>query len=153
MLIQETAYFRCPIEVLFAHIEEPDKQKLWMKGLLSNEPTSPNPRGVGSTFRMVIREGGKPTDYDGEVTAYDPPHRLEIRFWGGCLPRGMAMRADYRLREEAGQTRLDYAAGGEGKRPGILMRLMFVLVKPFARRQLRNFLGTLRGLVEAPAAA
>lgn len=41
MRIQATYHFNCPADVLWAYIEEPDKQKLWMKGLLSNGPTSP----------------------------------------------------------------------------------------------------------------
>jgi uncharacterized protein YndB with AHSA1/START domain len=84
MQIKETAHFNCPREVLWRYIEEPAKQKLWMKGLLSNESTSPGRTGVGSTFRMVIQEGRKPATYEGDVTAYDRPRRLEIRFWGAA---------------------------------------------------------------------
>ncbi len=150
MNIQETAYFHCTRELLFSYIEEPEKQKLWMKGLLSNETTSPGHKGVGSTFRMVIQEGRKPASYDGEVTAYDKPSHIEVRFWGGCLPAGMVMRADYRLSEEGGRTRLDYTATAEGK-VGFFMRLLMGVFKIFGRRQLRGFLKTLKGLVEAPA--
>jgi uncharacterized protein YndB with AHSA1/START domain len=152
MLITETAYFDCPRERLFRHIEEPEKQKLWMKGLLANESTSLGPRRVGSTFRMVIQEGGKPRDYDGEVTAYDKPSRLEVCFWGGCFPAGMKMRVDYRLSAEGGRTRLDYTAASEGRKPPWWMRLMCFFMKPLMRMQLRSFLRTLRGLVEAPPA-
>ncbi len=150
MQIQETAYFACSRERLFSHIEEPEKQKVWMKGLLSNEPTIPGSRGLGSTFRMVILEGRKAAEYVGEVTAYDRPSRIEVRVWGGGLPKGVSMRADYRLSEERGLTRLDYTCTAEGK-IGLFMRLMFGLIKVFARRQLRGFLRTLKGLVEAPS--
>ena len=59
MQIAVTELFTCTPETLWEHITEPEKQKLWMKGLLSNEQTSPAPVGVGSTFRMVIKEGRK----------------------------------------------------------------------------------------------
>ena len=149
MNIQETMYFRCTRELLFSYIEEPEKQKLWMKGLLSNETTSPGRKGAGTKFRMVIQEGRKPVSYDGEVTAHDWPSRIEVRIWGGALPAGMAMRADYRLSEEEGRTRLDYTARAEGK-IGFFMRMMFGVFKVFGRMQLRRFLKTLKGLVEAP---
>ena len=149
MKIQETVYFHCTRETLFSYIEDPEKQKLWMKGLLSNESTSPGRKGAGSTFRMVIKEGRKTPSYDGEVTAHDWPSRIEVRIWGGGLPAGMFMRADYRLSEEGGRTRLDYTATAEGK-IGFFLRLMFPLFKIFGRMQLRGFLKTLKGLVEAP---
>lgn len=153
MQIQETTFFNCSRERLWSYIEEPEKQKLWMKGLLSNESTSPGHEGVGSTFRMVIQEGRKPATYDGEVTAHDKPRRLEIRFWGGCFPKGMITRVNYQLTEIGGQTRLDYLATVEGRKPGLLLRMMFVLFKFLGRMQLRSFLRKLKTLVETPSVA
>jgi carbon monoxide dehydrogenase subunit G len=153
MQIKETTVFQCSPERLWSYLDEPDKQKLWMKGLLSNEPTGPKPKGVGSTFRMVIQEGRRSASYDGDVTVYERPRRLEVRVWGGNLPRGMIMRVDYRLTDLGGQTRLDYQATCEGTKPGLLVRMLFVLFKLFGQMQLRSFLRKLRTLVESPAAA
>lgn len=148
MQIKETAYFKCSRETLFRHLEDPEKQKQWMKGLQSNEPTSLGPQRVGSTFRMVIREGAKDATYDGEVTAFDRPERLEVRFWGGTFPKDTAVRADYRLTEQPGRTRLDYTCTMEGK-VGVFLRVLFYLIQIFARYQLRGFFKNLRALVEA----
>jgi hypothetical protein len=150
MRIQTTALFTCPADRLFSYIEEPDKQKTWMKGLLANESTSPGARGVGSTFRMKIQEGRKAADYDGEVTAYERPHRLEVLFWGGNFPAGCKVRVDYRLSPVGEQTRLDYVASMEGKKFGLFWRLLMPLIAVFGRRQLRRFLRTLKQHVEAP---
>lgn len=152
MKIAVTEHFRCPIDTLFSYIAEPEKQKLWIKGLLLNESTSPGKEGAGSTFRLLIQEGRKAAEYQGEVTAYERPRRVEIRFWGGNFPKALSMRVDYRLSEEAGGTRLDYVGTCEGK-IGFFWRLMMGLFKVFGRMQLRGFLRTLRGLVEAPAKA
>jgi hypothetical protein len=64
----------------------------------------------------------------------------------------MTMRVDYRLREEADGTRLDYASTAEGK-IGLFWRMLMGLLKVFGRMQLRGFLRRLRELVEAPAQA
>ena len=152
MNIAVTEHFRCPIDTLFSYIAEPEKQKLWMKGLLLNESTSPGKEGVGSTFRMVIQEGRKAAEYQGEVTAYERPRRLEVRIRGGNLPKGLTMRGDYRLSEEAGGTRLDHVAACEGE-VGFFLRLLMGLFKIFGRMQMRSFMRTLRRLVEAPAQA
>ena len=49
----------CSPEHLWPFVEEPDLQKLWMKGLLANELTSEPPAREGSTFQLRIREGGR----------------------------------------------------------------------------------------------
>jgi carbon monoxide dehydrogenase subunit G len=153
MRMQETVVFNCSQERLWGHIEEPEKQKQWMKGLLSNESTSPGRDGVGSTFRMQIKEGRSVATYDGEVTTHDKPRRLEVRMWGGNFPGGMAMRVDYVLTAVEAGTRLDYTCEMEGKRPGFFLRLMMPLFMIFGRMQLRGFLRTLKRLVETPAVA
>jgi carbon monoxide dehydrogenase subunit G len=153
MRMQETVVFSCSPERLWSHIEEPEKQKQWMKGVLSNESTSPGREGVGSTFRMRIKEGRSVATYDGEVTAHDKPRRLEVRMWGGNFPKGMVIRADYVLSAVEAGTRLDYTCAMEGKRPGFFLRVMMPLFMIFARMQLRGFLRTLKQLVETPAVA
>ena len=79
-----TTIIDCSPEHLWPWIEEPDKQKQWMKGLLENVDTSDGPTRVGSTFRMTIQEGRRVTEYDGEVTNYDPYRHLGVRFWGAA---------------------------------------------------------------------
>lgn len=151
MRIVTTREFRCPIDRLWSYIVEPDRQRQWMKGLISNEPTSPGGRGAGSTFRMVIQEGGKHAGYDGEVRVFDRPYRLEVVLRGGNLPTGSALRVDYRLAETGRGTRLDYAAALEGGRPlNLFLRLLMPLLSLFGKLQLRRFLDTLQQLVEAP---
>jgi carbon monoxide dehydrogenase subunit G len=117
-----------------------------MKGLLENEQSEP--RGVGSTFRMRIQEGRKAADYDGEVTAYDPPRHLAVRFGGGALPKGMCMRVDYRLTPLGGRTRLDYVAEADTARLPWVFKLLMPLAQLFGRLQLRGFLRTLQRLAE-----
>ena len=150
MRIEVVESFACTPETLWAHIEEPEKQKLWMKGLLSNEPTSPAPAGVGSTFRMVIQEGRKTAEYQGEVTAHDKPHRMEVVLWGGHFPKGMKIRVEYRLTAQGPQTRLDYTCTAEMEKAGLFMKLMFVVFRLFGKMQLRSFMRALRKQVETP---
>jgi uncharacterized protein YndB with AHSA1/START domain len=76
-----TSEIACPPARLWQFLHEPAKQKLWMKGLLENEQTSPGPEAVGSTFRMKIKEGAKAADYTGEITALKEPEHLGVRFW------------------------------------------------------------------------
>jgi carbon monoxide dehydrogenase subunit G len=139
----------CTPEHLWSFLAEPDQQKRWMKGLLENARTGPGPDGVGSTFRLKIKEGRRVQEYDGETVAFDPPRHLAVRFWGGAFKEGMVMRVDYRLTPLDGRTRLDYVAELEaGCRLGLFLRLLLPLIKLFGKMQLRGFLKTLQRLAE-----
>jgi uncharacterized protein YndB with AHSA1/START domain len=143
--------FACPPERLWRFIEEPELQKQWMKGLQDNQQTSAGPNGLGSTFRMKIKEGGKVADYDGKVTAYDPPRHLAVEMTGGQLPPGSLLRVDYRLTAQNGATHLDYVAGMDMTNPlPWWMRLMMPLGKIFMKMQLRGFMKTLKRFAEQP---
>ena len=144
--------FVCSPERLWRCIEEPELQKQWMKGMLDNKQTSAGPKGVGSTFRMKIQEGGKVADYDGTVTAYDRPRHMAVELSGGNFPAGMVVHVDYRLTEQNGGTHLDYIAemGSGGKLPW-WMRLMMPIGKIFMKMQLRGFMKSLKRLAENPS--
>jgi uncharacterized protein YndB with AHSA1/START domain len=146
-----TGNFACPPERLWRFIEEPELQKQWMKGLEDNQQTSTGPTGVGSTFRMKIKEGGKVADYDGTLTAYEPPRHLAVKMTGGNLPGGMVLHVDYRLTGQNGGTHLDYTTKMVmSKKPPFWMRLMLPLGTIFAKIQLRGFMKTLKRLAEQP---
>jgi uncharacterized protein YndB with AHSA1/START domain len=143
-----TKEFNCTPERLWPFLAEPEQQKRWMKGLLENTRTGTGPDGVGSTFRMKIKEGGRVQDYDGETVAFDPPRHLAVRFWGGAFKEGMVVRVDYRLTPGDGRTRLDYVCEMETGRLGLFLRLLLPLIKLFSKMQLRGFLKTLKRLAE-----
>ena len=145
-----TVIIDCTPEQLWPWLEEPDKQKQWMKGLLENVPTTDGPTRVGLTFRMTIQEGRRVAEYDGEVTNYDPHRHLGIRFWGETL-QGVEMAIDYRLQNLGARTRLDYTAVADTTGAGFLTRLMLPLFKLFSAIQLRSFMKTLKHLAEAEA--
>ena len=152
MRVTHTAWFNCSPHHLWTFIEDPEKQKLWMKGLVDNQSTSPPPVRPGSTFHLRIKEGRYINDYDGEIVAREAPNFLSIRFWGGSFSPGMIMSVDYRLSEENGGTRLDYESRVEGKRPGFFLWLLLsTIVRLFGKMHLKSFLKRLKELAEAPS--
>lgn len=151
MRIERTLEIACMPEQLWPWIEEPEKQKQWMEGLLSNEATSDGPTRPGSTFRLRLKEGGKIADYDGRITAYDPPHHMAVALSGGSM-KSIEMHADYRLEALGdGRTRLHYTSTADTERAGVLMRALMPLFGFFAKAQLNRFLRTLQRLAEAEA--
>ena len=136
-----------PAESVWPWLTEEARIKQWMIGVQEDKPTSEGPPGVGSTFRMKIKEGGRVSEYDGEITAWSPPTHLGIRMSGGAFREGDEMFVDYRLEPlAAGRTRLDYSCTMEMR--GTFMKLMGGFFSLFARMQLKGFMKNLKRLVE-----
>lgn len=142
--------FRATRETLWAYLEDPDKIRQWMIGVVEDRPTSEGPTRVGSTFEMDIREGRKVVTYQGEVTKHEPPRLMGVKLVGGCGKKPMTMHADYELTDlGAGRTRLDYACRAELPQ-GVLWKLMAPLFRLMGRGMIKKFMRNLRGLVERP---
>ncbi len=141
---------QCEPERLWSFIEEPEKQKLWMKGLLENRPLQNGPTEVGSRFHMKIKEGGKVGEYEGIVTAYDPYKHLAIRFWPVNKQKEKSFTCDssYRLTSlRQKHTRLDYVCSVEC---GGFMKVMSFLFGAFMKMQLKSFMKALKSHAEKP---
>jgi uncharacterized protein YndB with AHSA1/START domain len=108
VLIRHSLDIDAPIEKVFALVDDPERIKLWMKGLEETVyPTPPNRENpVGTRFKQRIREGRRVAEYDGEVTAYDKPTHLAVRIGN----EKFLFDVDYRLSDLGGRTQLDYTA-------------------------------------------
>jgi uncharacterized protein YndB with AHSA1/START domain len=148
--IRYTTEFAAPPAAVWPYLEEPDKIKQWMSGVLEDRPTSEGPLGVGSTFEMKIKEGARIGTYQGEITAYEPPRHMALSMSGGYGKKPMTMHVDYRLADlGGGRTRLDYRCEAEMPK-GFLFKLMGPLFLLFGRSVVKKFMRNLRPLVEAP---
>jgi len=136
--------FDCTPQVLWPWLDDPEKCKQWLKGLEQVKVTSSGPKGVGTTAKLYIREGGKLQEYDETVLLYEPGRRFKMQMVGGCL-RGAAMIVDYRLTDLGGRTRVDYEC--EAQTDSFFMKLMSPLFAIFGRMQIKSFFRKLKTLV------
>lgn len=136
-----------PAERVWALIDDQENLKRWMDGL--EETTYPDgidrSRPVGTRFVQRIREGGRVSEYQGVVTAYDHLKHLGIEIGN----RAFTMAVDYRLTPVPGGTRLDYSAAMQ--RGGGFVRIMVVLFGWLTRKILRKQMTKLKALAEASA--
>lgn len=102
---------RPPAEV-FPWLLEPEKRLQWVSGLVSSEPLDED------SYRDVVQEYGQRLEATATVTRDEPPHALEVAMTG----RGFEARAEHRLAEHDGRTRLtssfDVKLGGLGRLAG-----------------------------------
>ena len=147
MHLEHNIEIDCSPDQLWPWIEEPDRQKQWMHGVISNEPTSETVNEVGSTFLMKIKEGKRITEYNGTLTTFDRPRKLGVKLVGSC-GKGppMEMQVDYALTDLGGRTRLDYDADWEMR--GFMMKLFTPLMYVMGKMFIKKFFKNLKTLAE-----
>src|SRR5271165_6438550 len=101
-----TVEIEAPIAKVFDFINDEDKHKLWLEGLVETirEPGYDRKNPLGSKFTQKIREGNKVEVYDGVVTAFERPKHLGAR----VRNKSLTVQADYRLRSVKKITHLEF---------------------------------------------
>jgi uncharacterized protein YndB with AHSA1/START domain len=102
-----TLEVNAPIEKAFDLVDDKEKLKWWMDGLVDTVYTSdynPN-QPVGTRFKQRIKEGGRIAEYDGEVIAYEKPRHFAVRLGN----KHFSVDVHYRFTPLEAGTRLDYA--------------------------------------------
>lgn len=153
MRIEYRTEMRCTPWQLWPFLDTVEKQKQWLTTLIEIVPTSENPRAVGSTFDLRVREGRRISHYEGRLNSYDPPRHLGVSMWGGAFPRGIVMRVDYRVAEIPTGCRLEYYAHINTEELAAPFRLAMPVARVFTFFQLRSFMTNLTRLAEAAAKA
>ena len=130
---------------LWPWLIETERVQRWNPSIISDEPTTPGPAGVGTRTRMKLREGSRVTEYTTELTAYEPDRRVALEMRGGNLgARPMVVR--YALSPLSGGTELRYQARWRPRE--VVLRLMSPLIGIVARKQCRRSLARLKELAE-----
>jgi carbon monoxide dehydrogenase subunit G len=131
-----------PREEVFAFIADARNRPRWDDSVDSEELTSPEPIGVGTTVRTKLRSMGRDYEYTWEVVEHDPPYRMTIESTSGPFPTTLA----YKLEGREGGTWVDFSVTG---RPTGLLRVLQPLVARNTQANLDRGFERLRQLLEA----
>jgi carbon monoxide dehydrogenase subunit G len=112
----------------------------------SEELTSPEPIGVGTTVRTTLRSMGREYVYTWEVVEHQPPTRMTIESTSGPFPTTLA----YKLSERKGATAVDFSISG---RPGGLLRLFEPLIARSTQKNLDRGFARLKQVLETGTAS
>ena len=123
---------RAPAEV-FAFVADARNRPLWDESVDTEELTSPEPIGVGSTVRTGMRSMGRDYILTWEVVEHDPPSRQIIESTSGPFPTTL----EYQLSPRDDGTMVEFSVTG---RPAGILRLLQPLLARSAQKNLdRNF--------------
>lgn len=131
---------------VWPYLEEPEKMKSWLLELVDILPDGPETQGVGTRFKMRLRELGKVAEYQGEVRKYDPPRLLGHRLTGGSFKANEEMFGDYELSDLGGRTRLEYRV--EKELEGWVLKALTPLILLLAKARFNGMFKRLKKAVE-----
>ena len=132
-------------EAVFDLIADNTRRGEWAEGMETFDYTSefdPND-AVGTSFTQRIREGGRVTEYHGEITAYDPPKAWGAKVVGGSY----SMVVEYHLTPANGGTQVVNVVDVDSS--SWFVRVMGFLFSWFTKWLGRKQLRKLKELVEA----
>jgi carbon monoxide dehydrogenase subunit G len=75
-----------PLQDVFQVVSDPSKQSLWQSMVESSEWSSNGDTGVGSTMKVTAKFLGRKIESDIEITAWEPPGRIDYKFVNGPYP-------------------------------------------------------------------
>jgi carbon monoxide dehydrogenase subunit G len=136
---------RPPGEV-FAFVADARNRPLWDDSVDTEELTSPEPIGVGSTVRTGLRSMGRDYVLTWEIVEHEPPTRQTIESTSGPFATTLA----YRLRAQDGGTLVEFSVTG---RPTGSLRLLQPLIARNTQKNLNRSFPRLKQLLETGSAS
>lgn len=104
--IREQIHTSLPIDEAFAYIADFQSSQEWDPGVESAERTDSGEVGVGASYRLAVKMGGRVAPMEYTISRFEPPNRVVL---DGTGSRVTAID-DIRFAEQDGGTTVDYIA-------------------------------------------
>jgi carbon monoxide dehydrogenase subunit G len=130
-----------PPDEVFAFVSDARNRPSWDDSVDSEELTSPQPIGVGSTARTRMRSMGRDYEIDWEIVEHEPPTRQRIESTSGPFSTTLV----YELAGDGDGTSVRFSVTG---RPTGFLRLIQPLIARTTQRNLDEGFARLKGVLE-----
>ena len=135
-----------PPDEVFAFVSDARNRPLWDQSVDTEQLTSPEPIGVGSTVRTGLRSMGRDYVLTWEITEHEPLGRQTIESTSGPFPTTLA----YQLSARDGGTLVAFSVTG---RPTGILRLLQPLIARNTQKNLARGFPRLKRLLETGASS
>ena len=134
-----------PLEVVFGFVADVRNRPSWDDRVDSEELTSPEPIGVGSTVRTELRSMGKDYVYTWEIVEHEPPTRMKVESTSGPVPTTL----EFQFAGTDGGTQVNAAVKG---RPTGMLRLLQPMIARTTQKNLDRGYSRLKTVLETGTA-
>lgn|GEM_PF-410878 len=139
-----------PIEAVWDIVATVENMEQWVGGVSDVRPPADG-LDVGAHFSSNYTYRGETFDVDYEVTAVDPPHRLDVRSTEGPFPFSGSIRLVEVRAGTAVSNTID--AGSDSVATSVIFAVFGPLIRRMMRRQLEAELGHLAEAVDETVGA
>jgi carbon monoxide dehydrogenase subunit G len=136
-----------PLDEVFAFVADARNRPLWDDSVESEELTSPEPIGVGSTVRTRLRSMGREYVLTWEIVEHEPPVRQTIESTSGPFPTKLAYQLSAR---DGGGTVVAFSVTG---RPRGMLRLFEPVLARSTQKNLDRGFPRLKRFLETGTAS
>jgi uncharacterized membrane protein len=131
-----------PVGEVFDYVADARNRPQWDEDVISEELTSPEPIGVGSTVRTRLRSMGREYEYTWQITGHERPRTVAIESTSGPFPTTLL----FALEDRSGGTALEFSVRGS---PGGVMRLLQPLIARNTQSNLERNFARLKQVLES----
>jgi uncharacterized membrane protein len=130
-----------PLDEVFAFVGDVRNRPRWDESVDSEELTSPEPIGVGSTVRTRLRSMGREYQYTWEIVEHDPPNRMRVESTSGPFPTTLV----FQFFDRDDKTEVQATVMG---RPSGFLRLLQPMISRSTQKNLDTGYARLKLLLE-----
>jgi uncharacterized membrane protein len=130
-----------PLDEVFAFVGDVRNRPRWDDSVDSEELTSSEPIGVGSTVRTRLTSMGREYQYTWEIVEHQPPNRMKVQSTSGPFPTTLAFEFD----SQGDETRVRASVTG---RPTGVMRVLQPMIAHTTQKNLERGYVRLKVLLE-----
>ena len=134
-----------PLDEVFAFVGDVRNRPSWDDSVDSEELTSAEPIGVGTTVRTRLTSMGRQYEYTWAIVEHEPPHAMKVESTSGPFPTTLVFHFDGR--DDGTLVEASVTA-----RPAGLMRLLEPMIARTTQKNLDRGYGRLKQLLETGAA-
>ena len=135
-----------PLDEVFAFVGDVRNRPSWDDSVDSEELTSAEPIGVGTTVRTRLTSMGRQYEYTWAIVEHEPPHAMKVESTSGPFPTTLVFHFDGR--DDGTLVEASVTA-----RPAGLMRLLEPMIARTTQKNLDRGYGRLKQLLETGVAA
>ena len=140
--VEESVEIKCPVDKVFAYTTEAKSWHEWHSIIPKAEQTSPDPVGVGTTFKGTVRMMGISMNWTAKATEYEPTRKF------GKTITSAAMIIEQHNTYKPVKGRVKFTILYDMKVRGVFNLLSPMLVSSM-RKDLKKSLSNLKSILEA----
>ncbi len=143
MRVRTRININAPPARIYRLLDDPNRRKQWLAGLVETRQTCGTPGQAGSTFVETFSDGRGTRDYQSEIIAAEFPRKFSTR---QNMPT-ISVTSQWKLEPDGSTTRIQYDADMQPR--GLLLKIMSFFTRTVVKRIMNRQLRQIKAMAES----